>query len=406
MKHLISNARWILLISITIFNACGSLEPVKTEKFKEEKNSTDKVFVATKNTSISGVGLLEAKAGLMDIMINIKTTIPIPTIETIEDQENFETRSKIIIPGTSDMAKAPGHPILPRIPIRIALPQDYEIYDIVLYQNEKIDLQGFYLVQHAGQPVPLSMTDDFPRTTRNKDIYNSNESLPEEIYEIKTIQRLKGVSVAHIMINPVKYVPGSGKISYFESIKLVIKTKPKAMQGENSNNTISSMTDLTMPYQRENIRAISNNINNPEMLVTYSDNNTYMGTYGSICDPAENVEYVAITGQSIIDANTDYTIRDLISYKKSHGLTAKVVSIENIYGIYSGVDNAEKIRNFIKDAYTNWHTKYVLLGGDTNIIPTRKLYCESSAGPDDIPGDLYFQALDGPYNNDGDSRWG
>ncbi|MCP4526139.1 MAG: hypothetical protein GY833_09545, partial [Aestuariibacter sp.] len=76
----------------------------------------------------------------------------------------------------------------------------------------------------------------------------------------------------------------------------------------------------------------------------------------------------------------------------------------------SGTDNAEKMRNFIIDAYNDWETEYVLLGGDTNYIPSRSLYVSAYDGIDRItryiPSDYYFQCLDGDFNYDGDSKWG
>ena len=116
-------------------------------------------------------------------------------------------------------------------------------------------------------------------------------------------------------------------------------------------------------------------------------------------------QYVAITSQAMIDATTDYTINDLIAYKQSRGMTATVVSLESIYANYAGVDQQEKIRNFIIDAYNNWGTDYVLLGGDTNVVPYRALWVDMgmSASEQSIPSDLYYQCLDGNFNSDGDA---
>jgi hypothetical protein len=36
-----------------------------------------------------------------------------------------------------------------------------------------------------------------------------------------------------------------------------------------------------------------------------------------------------------------------------------------------GADTAETIRFFLQDAYANWGTRYVLIGGDTQDVPVR-----------------------------------
>ncbi|MCD6573922.1 MAG: DUF2341 domain-containing protein, partial [Thermoplasmata archaeon] len=78
---------------------------------------------------------------------------------------------------------------------------------------------------------------------------------------------------------------------------------------------------------------------------------------------------------------------------------------------FAGVDLQEKIRNFIKYAYQNWGTEYVLLGGDDSVIPHRGFYgyVNTNNGPvidNDIPADLYYAGLDGTWNDDGDTHWG
>ena len=85
-------------------------------------------------------------------------------------------------------------------------------------------------------------------------------------------------------------------------------------------------------------------------------------------------------------------------------------------------DKPARIRNFIRYAYSEWGTKYVLLGGDAdvattsdNIIPLRGLFANESGLPlnqyaaeeqDDIPSDVYYACLDGNFNYDCDLHFG
>ena len=139
----------------------------------------------------------------------------------------------------------------------------------------------------------------------------------------------------------------------------------------------------------------------------YYDTSTYIIGSGGLCPVDDSFQYVLITSQGIRDAGTTPNVHDLIAHKKACGLTATIVTIEDILATdqYNGADDAEALRNFIRDAYNNWETEYVLLGGDINIIPMRKLYCVDGA-TDHIPSDLYYQCLDGSYNRDGDDKWG
>ena len=158
-----------------------------------------------------------------------------------------------------------------------------------------------------------------------------------------------------------------------------------------------------LPTKKSQLDPLKLGIENPEALNTYENSSRFQlqNKKGGICSSDQQYSYVFITSQSIRDANTDVTVRDLIEHRISQGYTANIVTIEEIYSNYSGIDEAEQLRNFIIDAYSTWNTEYVVLGGDVNIIPYRNLYNDQY-----IPSDMYFQCLDGSYNDDGDLYWG
>jgi hypothetical protein len=118
-------------------------------------------------------------------------------------------------------------------------------------------------------------------------------------------------------------------------------------------------------------------------------------------------EYIVITTQGLWPAAQELTAyRQLPS---GGGYTTHIEDIADIDVNYTGVDLAEKMRNFITDMYLNpaYDTQYVMLLGDAHLIPYRGCYAEAG-GVDDqnIPSDLYFGCLDGTWNADGDGIWG
>jgi len=92
------------------------------------------------------------------------------------------------------------------------------------------------------------------------------------------------------------------------------------------------------------------------------------------------------------------------------GLNDTVVTTAAIYASYSGRDNPEKIRNFIRYAYSNWGTTHVLLGGDVEIVPCRRAWVDATGyNPillDSIPADLYYSDLDGTWDANGNGLFG
>ena len=58
------------------------------------------------------------------------------------------------------------------------------------------------------------------------------------------------------------------------------------------------------------------------------------------------------------------------------GLNDTVVTVAEVYASASGRDNQEKLRNYIKQAYSSWSTTHVLLAGDDDQIPCRVCWLE------------------------------
>jgi hypothetical protein len=83
-----------------------------------------------------------------------------------------------------------------------------------------------------------------------------------------------------------------------------------------------------------------------------------------------------------------------------------VITADDIYAAHGGLDSADRVRNFIKYAYQNWQTRYVLLGGGADVVPHRMAVSGHRPEFDTIPCDLYFSDLDGTWDANGNSVYG
>ena len=207
------------------------------------------------------------------------------------------------------------------------------------------------------------------------------------------------------------------------SITLAIKTK-----GE--NNLLGSLSKDT----EINMEKIVNSLISVEYIPPATISNI---------EPDPTYEYIIITSKYFGNSNFQ-----LLIDHKSQYVNAKIVILEDILenssfwvnGTYGDAtndsngnpwvkdgkevtanfsrfnDTVAKIRNFIRYANQNWGTIYVLLGGDVEIIPVRKLYVNLSDWYSGyvgevpiegwIPSDLYFGCLDGTWNDDLDKKFG
>ncbi len=99
----------------------------------------------------------------------------------------------------------------------------------------------------------------------------------------------------------------------------------------------------------------------------------------------------------------------LAAWHDKLGVRTVIRTMEWVRARYAGGDGAERLRNFIRDAYTNWGTVYVLLGGDPHLVPIRVIEVPEmidDVGRSDMPTDVYYCNLDGNWNADQDGTIG
>ena len=93
-------------------------------------------------------------------------------------------------------------------------------------------------------------------------------------------------------------------------------------------------------------------------------------------------------------------------WKTKIGLPAYVKTMESIVAEYpGGRDDAERVRMFLQDAHAQWGTHWVLLGGVPPYVPVRIVHTTFYGGLD-FASDLYFGALAGTWDADGDGIFG
>ncbi|MBU7039061.1 MAG: hypothetical protein HXS52_14125 [Theionarchaea archaeon] len=270
----------------------------------------------------------------------------------------------------------PGAPLIPYRMGTILLPQGTELKDVKVRHTKPLVQSGFDLPW--GQP-PCTFSDNPMTVGKNEGIYGTDTPYPGKTLEIVGIQYCRGFALLYIHLFPVQYMPESGSVKFYPNLTVDIQFTT----GKKNNLYRGLASDKA---------AVMDMVDNPEVVETYED-----GPF-----PLASEEYIIITSDTM-----QSTFQTLATYKMGYVNGASVYTVSWIIANYSGVDNAEKIRNFIIDKYTNNGTKYVLLGGDISAVPYRGFYVSTGGYTDyDMLADMYFAHLDGSHNEDGDSYWG
>jgi hypothetical protein len=310
----------------------------------------------------------------------------------------------------------PGEPILPQKTIEILVPFGKDVANIAVDPGKSVMLPGTYMIAHGQKPIPLSYKEEATLTESNPMIYDSATQFPGCFYKRVTTQRLCGYMILILNLYPLQYSPKNGAISFYPELTVTIDF----CQNIDASNRVPHRS---LPGD---IARIKKFVDNPEMVKTYTfgtdiPETLSYGSKGGFVDPSDTYEYVVITNATLENSMGEYTFQDLIQSKIDRGLTATIVAVEDIYVNYGGVDQQEQIRNFIIDAYQNWETQYVLLGGDgdgadvgnesgDNIVPSRALFAlvvpEDPDSGDLIAADLYYACLDGSYDANANGVYG
>ena len=287
-----------------------------------------------------------------------------------------------------------GKPKLPSKNVFLLIPSAATLVDVEVTSLAEITLGDEYLIFPAHPPLPTTSEN---RSFVDPDplIYKSSERYPKKLFSPTKTGNLGGHRVLGIRIFPVQYVPKSGEIIFHSKILI------KVTYALNDTAPIALASPST-----EFSGLVKKLVLNPESESNYDSSMSESSTAAEATLSSDDVKYVIITSESLKD-----NFQVLADWKIKKGIPAEVVTVSWITDNYSGVDNHEKIRNFIKDAAENFGTTWVLLGGDTNIIPVRKGYGEvdgAAAGTevDYIPADLYYSDLDGNWNADNDGTYG
>ena len=371
-------------------------------------------------------GLITTDLNNMDESFNqidLEFSFNLPTIKTSD-----ETGNAIQSITIQDLPKIhnTGEPILPVKPIKILLPYGRTLGDI------SIEIMKDPIIYEEINPelgtclVPISQTLN---EKNMMEIQKTNDE--EDIVRFVTIQKSKGFSILFLNIHPIKYDEQLKQLTYYPQIKVNIGT----INGEYSKVIRSNPSDVD---------SIVSMVENPSCIDTYPIVNTEQVSAG--------FSYIIITNEELANSGLEDNFQTLINSKIDKGYTASIFTVEDIisnpaysingtwgdnnpsnpffqnsitknYFIFD--DSAARIRNFIRFAYTELGTEYVLLGGDgdvgvesQNIIPARGLFANESGLPliyqekmpeeeeDDLPSDVYYACLDGSFNADMDIHFG
>jgi len=354
-------------------------------KNKEKSLHGGKVVLVTLTLivlSLSALAVTESEIDKNQIL-TISYSFDVPHMEKLAINHNIYDR--VILPGAPSIAD-PGEPCLPVKGAYILIPNNTQVNKIDVIPSEKIYLGSDFNIEPSSEPVPLSMANLAKPPESNPEIYDSNDPFPGVLFAEGGTYSFRGYNVLVLSLYPVQYVPAKGEIFYFNNITISVEL----VEDKNTNILLRGLINDKLE--------ITKKVDNPAIVDTYTKKIT-------ACPVRGQYDFLILT--------TDEFKNSFIPLKNAHDLEGIKTEIKTLRDISLLPDSVtpEDIRDFIKGEYLNNGIEYVLLGGDADTVLAKMLYVfgldeDTWSYETEMPSDIYYACLDGPYNFDGDERWG
>lgn len=276
----------------------------------------------------------------------------------------------------------PSEPDLPWFGYKLLLPAGTEAYEVVVkrYGETRYSLDDIIVPVQTQYPFSHGKIEAWDEPA--DEIYLSDAIFPNKADKGLRTEFLNGHPIAFGAVSPFDYLPQSSELVFYAKIDVEV----------NFTDTAKAMAAMNL---------LKKDAFMIERLKTSVDNVAQIPQYSFV--RVAGYEYLMI-----IDGSKTAQWQPLADYYISRGISVKLQAVDQILANNVGRDPQEKIRNFIIDFYADNPLRYVLLGGDTDVIPHRGFYVNMSSeySDTDIPADMYYSCLDGTWNYDNDSYWG
>jgi hypothetical protein len=310
----------------------------------------------------------------------VAATSPASVTATLRfDPEDLSISSRdgydLVSLAGADYTTAVHEPMLPAVTVQLLLPSGRSARSVSVVRTETIQLPGTYMIAPVPRPASFSSHEAAIAPQSSSETYMSRLPYPSEFARLAGDGSIAGHRVATVIVTPLIYTPASLKLELATEIEIRVETEIDIATVSVSNAAALS--------------AVRSSVVNPERVAVTSARGT-----------GDVLELI------VTRAALEESFRPLADWKTRKGVPTEILTIEAILAdpAFSGVDTAASIRNAITQYAATRGTGYVLLGGDTGVVPARLAY--DFFYNQGIPCDLYYADLDGSWDEDGDGRWG
>ncbi|MBI5805379.1 VCBS repeat-containing protein [candidate division TA06 bacterium] len=299
---------------------------------------------------------------------------------------------RLAVKGSFPLEAQPGSPLLPVKLVNILVPFNASVGGLKMSGSSSENLPGSFNPFPVQKPVPMNgqAAPDF--VAADPAFYQAKGDYPGQLARIKGVSAWGEHQVVTVEVMPLQYNPSKAQLTLYNSISFEIEYALKAGSASPVKRR-SPMAQSLVMNQLQTAIANKNDIVRLIMCAKITVDQTSAKSPATESPSLEGrpVDYVIITSEELAPQ-----FQRLADWKTQKGINTIIKTTRWIESNYRGADIQEKIRHFIQDAWVNWGTVLVLLGGDTPVIPARYVPWRSWPQyiPDlRIPTDLYYSDI-------------
>lgn len=276
-------------------------------------------------------------------------------------------------------SNVPGSPNLPNHIVTVSVPDGAQYQDL-LFTYDSVVVRSDVIISPAQHEITTSnYSSDVPVADPEPQYYAVGE-YPENLCRYESTHKMGPYRLFTFKISPFIYFPLTNQLKLITTCTIQI------------DYTLTDFGNDIRWDDRSIGLALQQMVANPVDLVIQDDR-----------PPIEtDVKYLIITKNLLVSS-----FQPLADWKTRKGIKTQIVTVESILNnpSFQGSTPEEKIKSCIKYYYEQHHTKWVLLGGNTDVVPSRICYSHvtlSGLNPPppeafNVQSDLYYACFDNNF---------
>ena len=291
----------------------------------------------------------------------------------------------------------PGAPRLPTLACQIELPGGATNVRVEFIDDEPEPISGRFRIAPAGAAIHDEPGDEAARALAveaavqaarrtEREIYRSRRWYPATAARLEAVESTSSGVVVVLRVTPVSHNPVRGALQWTPVVHVVVHYSLPEQAAEAFGDV--AVTTTAQPQI------------NPFATIIPA------AMFAAEPTPLPSPDDVAVNYLIIVpDAATEQAMQRFVAWKTSIGHCVRVEQMPNIVSSFTGIDDAERLREFLIDRHRAWGVHYVLLVGRMGAMPTRLLYMDDATPA--YASDFYFANLSTvDWDLDNDDRWG